>query len=105
MMSAAILLTAVGEQGNVRTVSAEQGGPEGDSFASSLSARIDDTTTGQGKSLSVAGSLILPGSESVLPAKKPDGVMNLLADWRRDQARSLLWFLDLLPIAFRRVLE
>ena len=79
MMSAAILLTAVGEQGNVRTVSAEQGGPEGDSFASSLSARIDDTTTGQGKSLSVAGSLILPGSETVLPAKKPDGVMNLLA--------------------------
>ena len=79
MMSAAILLTAVGEQGNVRTVSAEQGGPEGDSFASSLSARIDDTTSGQGKSLSVAGPLILPGSESVSPAKKPDEVMNLFA--------------------------
>jgi hypothetical protein len=71
MMSAAILLTAVGERGNVHSVSADQGGPEGDSFASSLSQRIDDTTSGQGKSPSVASLSILPASKSEPPTKKP----------------------------------
>ena len=75
MMSAAILLTAVGERGNVHSVSADQGVPEGDSFASSLSERIDYATSGQEKNLSVASPLILPGSKVELPATKSDEVM------------------------------
>jgi hypothetical protein len=76
MMSAAILLTAVGERGNVHSVSADQGGREGESFARSLSERIDDAISGQAKSPSVASPLILPGSKSERPATKPDEVMD-----------------------------